>query len=118
MQVPSARQITRLVLMAGAAATLSACAAIPHLGPEPKPKAPDAYATSQSFAAPAAEWPSDRWWTAYGDHQLDTLIDDALKGSPTLVQAQARMRQSEALAEQAGAALGPSINADASVLTA
>jgi len=116
MQAHSARRVARLTLMAGAAATLSACAAIPHLGPEPKPKAPTAYATSQSFAAPSAEWPSDHWWTAYGDHQLDTLIDDALKGSPTLVQAQARVRQAEALAEQAGAALGPNITADASVL--
>jgi NodT family efflux transporter outer membrane factor (OMF) lipoprotein len=116
MQVSSARQVTRLALMAGAAATLSACASIPNLGPPPQPKPPATYAASQSFAAPAVEWPADRWWTAYGDRQLDTLIDEALKGSPTLAQAQARVRQAEALAEQAGAALGPSINADASVL--
>ena len=40
-----------------------------------------ALASSQSLAAPAAEWPADEWWRAYGDPQLDTLETAALAGS-------------------------------------
>lgn len=115
MQVPFARRWTRLTLMAGAAAlTLSACASVPKLGAAPQPKPATAYAASQSFAAPATEWPADRWWTAYADAQLSGLIEEALSGSPSLTQAQARVRRAEALAEQAGAALKPKVGLEAS----
>src|SRR5436189_175709 len=71
MQDPSSRRRIRLSLLAGAAVTLSACASIPHLGAAPQPKASSAYAAARSFAAPAAEWRSDRWSIASGDSQLD-----------------------------------------------
>ena len=105
-----------LLLGAAAAATLSGCAAIPKLGPEPQPKAPATYATAESFAAPSADWPADRWWTAYRDPQLDKLIDEALAGSPDLVQAEARVRQAQAIAEQTNSALLPHLNAGASAV--
>jgi NodT family efflux transporter outer membrane factor (OMF) lipoprotein len=104
------------VLLAGAAAAaLSACATVPRLGPAPRAKAPAAYETAVTFDAPAADWPQDRWWTAYNDPQLDKLIDEALAGAPTLAEAQARARQAGALAEQAGAALAPQVGVEASV---
>ena len=115
MQDPFCSRITRLTLMAGAAATLSACASVPHLGPAPQPKAPAAYAASQSFAAPATEWPSDRWWATYGDPQLDKLINEALAGAPDLAKARARVRQAEAFRETAASTLGPHLAAVASV---
>jgi NodT family efflux transporter outer membrane factor (OMF) lipoprotein len=77
-------------------------------------KAPQAYAAGQSLAAPAADWPSDAWWTAYGDAQLDGLIDEALADSPDLSAAQARVAKAQALAGQAKAALLPSLEANAS----
>ena len=40
---------------------------------------------------------SDRWWVAYGDPQLDKLIDEALRGAPDLAKAQARVRQAPRL---------------------
>ena len=116
MQDPSPRRWTRLTLMAGAAAALSACASVPHLGPAPQTKAAGAYAASQSFAAPATEWPADRWWSAYGDAQLNSLVDEALAGAPTLAQAEARLRKAQSFAEQAGSALKPQVGAEASVL--
>jgi NodT family efflux transporter outer membrane factor (OMF) lipoprotein len=116
MQVQTTRRLTRLTLMAGAAAALCACASVPKLGAAPQPKAAAAYAASQSFAAPAAEWPSDRWWAAYGDAQLTGLVDEALSGAPTLVQAEARLRKAQSFAEQAGAALKPQFGAEASVM--
>jgi NodT family efflux transporter outer membrane factor (OMF) lipoprotein len=96
------------LLFAGIA--LSACATIPDLGPRPQTKAPTAYQSAQSFAAPQADWPADRWWEAYGDPQLTALVDEALKGSPTLAQAQARLRAAEAQAQQAKAAQLPTLS--------
>jgi NodT family efflux transporter outer membrane factor (OMF) lipoprotein len=115
MQDLSARRFTRLALMAGAAMTLSACAAIPHLGPAPQPKPGSAYAASRSFFAPAVEWPTDQWWTGYGDAQLDALIEEALAGAPDLAKAKARVRQAEAFRETAASTLGPHLAAVASV---
>lgn len=115
MQDPSARRLTRLTLIAGAAAALSACASVPPLGAAPQPRPAAAYEASQSFAAPATEWPSDRWWAAYGDPQLSGLIEEALAGSPDLAKAQARVRRAEAYAQMTGSTLGPHIAAIASV---
>src|SRR3954467_14477162 len=95
------------------AAALSACA--PDPGPNPSVKAPATYATARSFEAPAAAWPSDQWWKAYGDPQLDRLVDEALTGSPTLAQAEARARRALTVVEETGAARLPEIHAEGSV---
>lgn len=108
-------RFSRLTVLAGAAATLSACASVPHLGPAPQPKPAAAYAASETFAAPAAEWPSDRWWASYRDPQLDKLIDEAIAGAPDLAKAQARVRQAEAFRETAASTLGPHLGGVASV---
>lgn len=114
MAVPShARRAALLVSLSAVA--LSACATLPSRTPARIAKTPAAYATSQSLAAPAAEWPADRWWTAYGDPQLDQLIDEALTGSPNLAAAQARVRRAEAAAAQARAIELPSLSAHAGV---
>jgi NodT family efflux transporter outer membrane factor (OMF) lipoprotein len=94
---------------------LSGCGIIPDLGLEPLLKPAADYAASQSFAGPASKWPSDNWWKAYGDQQLDGLTEEALAASPDLTQAQARVRQAQAYAQEAGAALGPQLDAVASV---
>ena len=110
------RSLSAALLSGAAIAALAACSTVPKLGAPPQARAPAAYATAQTFAEPAADWPADRWWTAYQDPQLDTLIDEALTGAPTLAQAQARVRQADAIAEQTGAVLAPQIGVDASVL--
>jgi outer membrane protein TolC len=115
MQDLPAGRLIRLTLLAGAAATLTACASVPHLGPAPQPKPAAAYAASRTFTASAAEWPSDRWWAAYRDPQLDKLIDEALAGAPDLAKAGARLRQAEAFRETAASTLGPHLAAVASV---
>jgi NodT family efflux transporter outer membrane factor (OMF) lipoprotein len=108
----NAQQIrTLFALMASAA--LAACAGSPR--PAPTPKAPGAYQTSQSFDAPRADWPTQAWWTAYGDTQLNSLIDEALANSPTMTQASARLRKAEAIAGQTRAVGRPSLSLDASV---
>jgi NodT family efflux transporter outer membrane factor (OMF) lipoprotein len=93
-------------------AVLSACA--PNLGPLPQLSRPQAYATAQSFDAPATDWPAEDWWAVYNDAQLDALEAEALKGSPDLRMAEARVREARAEAEQAGAARLPSLSASGS----
>jgi len=54
-------------------------------------------------------WPTEKWWERYGDMQLNTLMDEALKLSSTLKMAQARVRQAEAIAGRAEAAQEPQL---------
>lgn len=106
---PQGMGVTLSLLLAALCA--SACAALPSPTPERIAKAPDSYAATKSFNAPDAVWPTDTWWKAYGDAQLDGLIDEALAGSPTLAQAEARLRRAQALARQAKAAQLPGLSA-------
>jgi NodT family efflux transporter outer membrane factor (OMF) lipoprotein len=46
----------------------------------------------------------DRWWQAYGDTQLDGLIERAVAQSPSLKLAEARIRRAQAASGTAGAA--------------
>lgn len=63
----------------------------------------------------ADAWPTDTWWTVYGDPQLDTLIGEALADSPTLQIAEARLRAARAIATQASGARLPATIASAQV---
>jgi NodT family efflux transporter outer membrane factor (OMF) lipoprotein len=92
---------------------LTACAGLSPPADRPQPKAAESFATEQSFAAPAGNWPVEAWWKGYGDDQLDTLIDEALAGSPTIAIAQARLRRAEALAGIAASATRPQVSANA-----
>jgi NodT family efflux transporter outer membrane factor (OMF) lipoprotein len=60
-------------------------------------------------------WPASDWWKTYGDPQLDQLMDEGLDGSPDLAAATARLRIARGFAQQAGAALVPSVDAAASI---
>lgn len=97
-----------------AMALLGACAAIPKLGPEPAVRTPQSIEAGHSLAARGAEWPGDGWWRAYGDPQLNGLIEEGLRASPDVAVASARFRSAKAMAQQAGAALLPSVDGEAS----
>jgi NodT family efflux transporter outer membrane factor (OMF) lipoprotein len=98
--------------------TLAACADLPKSGEPARPTPIGALQSDRSFGAPTADWVSDRWWDAYGDPQLAKLIDEALANSPTLAQAEARLRSAEAEADRSRAATLPSLAANASVTDA
>jgi NodT family efflux transporter outer membrane factor (OMF) lipoprotein len=98
------------------APALAACVATPDLGARPEHKAPGDIAAPKTFAAaPAGAWPAARWWSDYGDPQLNALIAEGLAASPDLKAAEARVRRAQALARQAGADRLPSVAANASV---
>ncbi|BBO89440.1 efflux transporter outer membrane subunit [Desulfosarcina ovata] len=54
------------------------------------------------------------WWPSLGSPELNRLIDEALSGSFTLKESWARLRQTEALAIQAGAERFPAVTASGS----
>jgi NodT family efflux transporter outer membrane factor (OMF) lipoprotein len=68
------------------------------------------------LASVAAEPVADGWWISFQDSQLDRLMREGLKDSPTLVQAQARLSEALAQTQSAQSKLLPSANLDASAL--
>ncbi|WHO38186.1 efflux transporter outer membrane subunit [Sphingobium sp. AP49] len=104
----------RTGVLAATALLLSGCASIPDLGPKPEVRTPQAVAAQQSLAAAATAWPGDGWWKGYGDPQLGVLIEEGLNGSPDVAAAAARLRKAAGMAQQAGAALLPSLDAQGS----
>jgi NodT family efflux transporter outer membrane factor (OMF) lipoprotein len=78
-----------------AAIALAGCAS----GPRPRPdlRLPAAYEAPQPAAAAAtAQAPLDRWWTVFGDAQLDALVEQALSANPDAKSAAARLREAQA----------------------
>jgi NodT family efflux transporter outer membrane factor (OMF) lipoprotein len=92
---------------------LVACASLPNVGEHTDPKAASTYATQATFTAPAVEWPADGWWRAYRDPQLSSLIETALQGTPSLAQAEARVRKALASLGESKSVLWPSLEFDA-----
>ncbi|WP_037537537.1 efflux transporter outer membrane subunit [Sphingomonas sp. PR090111-T3T-6A] len=103
---------------AALALLLSGCAAVPKLGPQPEVRPAQSFAAGRSLtptpSAPSA-WPDGAWWRGYGDPQLTALIEEGLATAPDLAAAVARLHQADGYRQQAGAALLPSIDANASV---
>jgi NodT family efflux transporter outer membrane factor (OMF) lipoprotein len=102
-------------LCALVALALSACAALPPPGARPSLAGPNAFSADQSFTAPQADWPSDQWWKAYKDPQLDALIQEGLAGAPDMRIAAARVAKAQAVAQQTASALAPSLSANGQV---
>lgn len=92
---------------------LAGCAPFPKVSsPEPEIGV-QTLASKESFSAPSGNWPSDRWWTQYDDSQLDKLMVEALRESPSLRVAQARVRRAQAVGLVAGAPLLPQVGLEA-----
>ncbi len=96
-----------------AALLLGACA-VPHSPPAVAPVAP----ASLGLTGPVAPAIADRWWTGFGDVQLDRLVTDATAGNPTLDAALARVAQAQAVLAGRDAANGPDLTLDGSAQVA
>lgn len=92
---------------------LGGCAAVPNLGPKPEVRSAPSVTRGLSPGG-QAEFPKADWWSQFGDPQLAALIDEALRGSPTLAAADARARRAEGYSQAAGAALLPTASASGS----
>ncbi len=92
------------------AALLLAGCVVPQVEePAGKPVDGTTLGLSGGTVAPASE----DWWTAFGDTQLNSLIEQATQDSPTLAQAPARVRLAQSQAQAAGAATRPGFSIDA-----
>lgn len=60
-------------------------------------------------------WPNTDWWQQLNDPKLDSLITEALKNSPSMQQAQARLDRANAAVESAKAELKPRVDGNAEI---
>ncbi|MDB5836209.1 MAG: MarR family transcriptional regulator [Caballeronia sp.] len=70
----------------------------------------DALQAAQSLPSQGGQWPSLDWAKQFGDPQLPQLIDEALAGSPSIAQAQARIAKASSYIESSRSALYPKVN--------
>ena len=101
-----------ILCLAGA---LGGCAQLPDPVRLSGIKSPDAFEARVTLKAAEAAWPVERWWTAYGDPQLDALIDEALAGAPDLAVAAARVQRAEAVTEVVASADQLQLGASAAI---
>ncbi len=94
----------------------SGCASTHGLQPAAAPLAPDSLGAQQTLAhitLSTGAWPHQDWWTELGDAQLNELIREGLRDSPTLQVAAARTRAALAEAGVADAARAPQVTLNA-----
>lgn len=58
----------------------------------------------------AANWPTADWWKAFGDPQLNALVNKALTNSPSMKAAAAKIRQAQAVEGIQAATLQPKVD--------
>jgi NodT family efflux transporter outer membrane factor (OMF) lipoprotein len=87
-------------------ASLSACADLSGISPQAK--ALDAHAMGLTATAPAID---PQWWRAFGDEQLNQLVDKAIANSPSLRMAQARLNRLQAVGDAIRGTELPQVNA-------
>jgi NodT family efflux transporter outer membrane factor (OMF) lipoprotein len=98
---PSLRGFAALAV----AAALSACASMIGITPEAKLREAPLPANSGAEISSV----SAQWWREFGDSGLDALIEEALRGNPSLGVAQARLRRAQSVTEVANAATLPQL---------
>lgn len=103
-----------MILASAATVTLASCLSSGGLARNSALDTAARLTTSRSLESTSISpesWPSEAWWTTFGDHQLDELERRALSGQPSLRLAAARVRQAEALVGVAGANRFPQVGA-------
>jgi NodT family efflux transporter outer membrane factor (OMF) lipoprotein len=89
------------------------------VGPDyQRPTAPTSVTFKEAAGWKAAE-PGDsaakgRWWTVYGDTQLDALVELVSLSNQTVIQYEAQYRQARALVRETRASLFPNLTGDLS----
>lgn len=110
MNTPRIRQPQRIVVLACTLA-LAACAQLPQDRALPAIGQPST-AWADSLAHEGGQWPDQHWWSAYGDPQLDALIQEALASAPSLAVADARLRRAAANLDSSDADTLPQLSAN------
>ena len=99
------------VLAVGALALLLAgCADMGNIGARAQMRDAASLGLAADPAAAPANAVDSQWWRAFGDTQLDGLIERAVQGNPNLQLAQARLARAQASSDIAAAAGKPQLN--------
>jgi outer membrane protein, multidrug efflux system len=77
------------------------------------PDVPSPSALPESFSASGNAPLQEKWWTTFGDAQLDSLVETALQDNLTLRASWDRLDAARALAARSGAALTPTLDGSA-----
>src|SRR5438034_4955392 len=98
-----------------AIAGLAACSVGPNYV-RPPLETPSAYKEAQGWkqAEPRDEQSRGNWWDVFNDPQLDALVTQVAITNQTIKAAEARVREAQALTQQARAAFFPIVTANAS----
>lgn len=93
-------------ITAATALLLAGCASVPHDAPQVVQLQPATLGLAGAAVVP------DRWWDAFGDAQLDRLVELALADNPSLSGALARVRAAQASVDAQHAGTLPQVGAD------
>lgn len=111
--------VQRIATAAGLAVTLAlaGCADMGHVATPEHPVDPASLDAGNAIreANADAKWPSEDWWTAFGDAQLDTWVAAAIASNPSLAAAQARVREAQEIVGVARSAMAPQVNGNVSI---
>lgn len=117
LRPPGRRPVHLSLSLLTVAVLVVGCARLPVSSDLPQLQSAETFSAHQTLQAAqtvVGPWPAQAWWNAYGDRQLDALIDEALLGAPDLQVAAARLQRAEAFTQSAGSALKPQVAAHAS----
>jgi multidrug efflux system outer membrane protein len=91
---------------------IAGCAGLP-----PADQAPNLHAPQVVDFSPGNDgrWPVASWWTEFNDPQLEALVNQALRNSPSMAVVQARIEQANSEVREVSANAGANVSADASV---
>ncbi len=106
--------LSRHLMVTTAALALTACSLVPDYA-RPTVSQPQNWGESAIVLADYAPAAEADWWANYGSAELDALIDEAMRTSPTMDAALARIAQSRAGLSGANATLLPALNGSANV---
>ena len=67
--------------------------------------------TTEVFSTSGDQEAPDRWWNAFGDPELNTLVDSALESNFNLITAWQRLREAKAVVDRASSGLFPQLEA-------
>lgn len=110
MRFPIRRaRIPILATLAASAILLGGCSLVPAYE-RPRVDLAPRWNSYQASPLEATVPVRSGWWRSFGDPALSALEDRALRDSPTLAQARARIDQARGTAQSAGAALYPTVS--------
>jgi multidrug efflux system outer membrane protein len=107
-----AQHILSFTPVALAVMLITGCASLPKADSAPTLRAAQ---NTDFVSSTTGQWPAATWWHDLNDAQLDQLISQALKDSPSVEVAQARVLQAQAVTDNASANRGMKLDANSSI---